>query len=302
MTLACSSAWFHPSGHSLGWDWLSRWSGDPLALFGIALCCGVYAAGVWRLWQRAGIGHGVRRWQAACFALSLGATAIALLSPVDTLSDHLFSVHMVQHELLLLVSAPLWAMSAPLVAMSWALPRPGRRFLQTNLHRPGAVRAWRVVGNPTFAVLLHAAVLWVWHAPSLFEAALRSEAVHAVQHLSFFATAVLFWWTIVYGRYGRIGYGVGVAFVFATATHGGVLGALFTLADRVVYQRYEQPTRSLGVNPVADQQLAGLLMWVPAGIILTCLGLALFAAWLGEARRRVRGWQTANGLGFLEDP
>jgi len=97
---------------------------------------------------------------------------------------------------------------------------------------------------------------------------------------------VLFWWGLVYGRYGRAAYGAAVLYVFATLVHTGLLGAMFALSERSFYPLYVERAEAAGVDAVADQQLAGLYMWVPSGIVLTLFGLALFAAWLGEAERR----------------
>jgi cytochrome c oxidase assembly factor CtaG len=129
--------------------------------------------------------------------------------------------------------------------------------------------------------------LWVWHVPALYDYALEHEAAHVVQHACFFGSAALFWWGIAHGRYGRGGYGAAVVYVFATAVHGGVLGALLTFSPRVWYVPY-LTSRSSGLTPLEDQQLAGLLMWVPTGIVLAGGGLALFAAWLRESDRNSR--------------
>jgi putative membrane protein len=109
-----------------------------------------------------------------------------------------------------------------------------------------------------------------------------------VQHVSFLVTAAVFWWGMIYGRYGRIGYGAGVLYVFLTAIHSSILGALVTIAPSLWYPRYAHTGAAWHVDPLEDQQLAGLLMWIPSGVILIVLGLALFAAWLGESERRAR--------------
>jgi putative membrane protein len=157
-----------------------------------------------------------------------------------------------------------------------------------GLTSPALTRAWRWVSAPFSILLLHGLVIWLWHLPALFEAALRSEAVHAAQHASFFMTACVFWWGILRGRYGRGGYGVAAAFVFATAMHTSVLGALLTVAGRLWYPLYVARGQPYAVDALEDQELAGLIMWVPAGVLLGLLALALFAAWLGEAGRQVR--------------
>src|SRR5438128_2539552 len=194
---------------------------------------------------------------------------------------------MAQHELLMLAAAPLIASAAPLIALLWVLPPGARRRVMLAVRRPSVVAATAVVTAPPTVWCVHATALWVWHLPALYDAALEHEAVHIVQHLSFFGSAALFWWGLVHGRYGRLGYGAAVVYVFATAVHGGVLGALLTFSPRVWYAPYliNHPT---GLTPLEDQQLAGLLMWVPAGLIFVVGGLVLFAAWLRESDRHTR--------------
>lgn len=264
------------------WGW---WTWDPLVLFGLALSAFLYARGLRRLWARAGVGQGIRKWEAGAFVAGWISVVVALISPLDPLSDVLFSAHMAQHEVLMLVSAPLLVLGRTLLAVLWAFESRERigRWVQS----PGVLSAWHGLTGPLVVWVLHAVALWVWHVPSLYEAALRNEAVHAVQHLSFFVTACLFWWTLVHGRFGRIGYGMAVFYVFTTAVHSSILGALLTVAPRLWYPIYEARTSRWNLEPLQDQQLAGLLMWVPAGVIFLVLGLALFAAWLGEAERRV---------------
>lgn len=262
----------------------SAWNGDPLVLVPIAAAAILYAAGraALRLRRRGGA---VRTFEAAAFAAGLAAVIVALVSPVDHLSERFFSVHMGQHELLMLVAAPLVVVGRPLIPFLAALPPPLQAVALRVARRRAVLRGWAFLTGPLVAVLLHAAARWVWHLPILFDAALESRAVHAAQHASFFFTAVLFWWSVVHGRYGRAGYGVAVLAVFLTAAHTGLLGAILTLAPSPLYRSY---ARLLGDGALADQVLAGLVMWVPAGALFTLVGLALFAAWLGEAARRAR--------------
>src|SRR5436190_5957638 len=208
----------------------------------LAATAAAYAGGVARLWRNAGVGRGVRRAQAAAFACGCLAIAAALLSPLDDWSERLLSAHMVQHEMLMLIAAPLVAMSAPLVALAWLLPAAGRRRAMSTVRHPGVEAAWGAVMAPPTVWLLHAIALWVWHLPALYQAAVESEPIHAVQHLCFFGTAVMFWWGIAHGRYGRIGYGAAVVYVFATAVHSGVLGALLTFSPDLWYPRYAPTT------------------------------------------------------------
>lgn len=247
-----------------------------------------YTVGVRRLWQTAAGRQTIRRWHVAAFALGCMSIAISLLSRLDALSDVLFSAHMVQHEILMLLSAPLMVLGRPFIATLWSLPAPVRAAVASIANRPPIAMAWERISGPFTVLFLHAAVLWVWHVPVLFEAALHNETIHAFQHLGFFLTAALFWWALVHGRYGRLGYGAGVLYVFATAMHSQVLGALLTFAAHGWYPTHATRTAAAYIDPIADQQLAGIVMWIPFGAVFLVVGLALFAAWLGEAERRVR--------------
>lgn len=282
--LACPRHLHHLSAHDVA-RW---WTFDPLVIPALSLSVALYALGVRRMWRAAGVGHGLRRWQVGCYAAGVLSAAAALLSPLDRLSDIFFSAHMTQHEVLMLVSAPLFVLGRPLLPYLQALPPRPREAVVRALRRPAVREAWGTVTGPLFVLLLHALVIWACHIPALFEAALASEAVHAVQHALFFGTAALFWWALVHGRYGRAGYGVGVLYVFATATHSGLLGALMTVAGGLWYPTHARRSLDWGVDALGDQQLAGLIMWIPAGILLTTAGLALLAAWLGESERRAR--------------
>lgn len=266
--------------------WLTWWTFDPLVIGGLATASIVYAVGVRRLYRVAGAGRRALLWRTLAYDAGILVCALALLSPLDHASDVLFSAHMVQHELLMVVAAPLIALARPMAPALWALPRRWRVRAGRALQRPGPVRAWHLVTAPVVALVLHALVRWLWHLPVLFDAALADEGVHAVQHLSFFLTAVLFWWALIHGRYGRVGYGVGVAFVFLTVVHSGLLAAILAFADHPLYAPHAAATARWGVDALVDQERAGLLMWIPVGVIMMAIGLALFAAWMGQASRR----------------
>ena len=255
------------------------WKPDIFAALALASSLGWYAGGLMRMAGKP------PRVEITAFAIGWSTLAVALLSPIATLSESLFSVHMTQHELLMLVAAPLVAIGRPLVPMLWALPQRWRSRMAAS----PTGEALRLASSPFAVFGLHALALWIWHLPSLYEAAVLDDRVHLVQHVCFTGTAALFWWGLIRGRYGRSGYGVALIYIFATALHSGGLGALLTFSDRPWYQLYVQ--RAHGGDALGDQQLGGVIMWVPAGVVLMLFGLAMFAAWLGEAeRRRQRGW------------
>jgi putative membrane protein len=241
----------------------------------------MYWVGVRRLWRRAGAGRGIGTGQAACFATAWLALALALTSPLDALGGALFSVHMVQHELLMVVAAPLFVMSRPLEAWTWALPAAWRQPLANAGRLRPVAAAWRTITQPLGAWTLHAVALWGWHIPWLFEAALTSAWLHALQHASFLGTALLFWWSVL-GRGGRRADAAGLASLFTTMLHTGALGALLTFAAHPWYAPYA--AGSFGLGALEDQQLGGLVMWVPGGLAYMGAGLAIVAAWLAPPR------------------
>lgn len=268
---------------------------EAIALGALALAAALYALGLRRLWREAGTGQGIRRVEALAYGGGLAATAVALAPPLDRASVELFSAHMAQHQLLLLVAPPLLVAGRPHVAALFALGGGGRAAAAATVRRPGFRRAWGALTAPSTAAVLHAAAIWGWHVPRLWDAALLDPRLHAVQHVTFFGTAVLFWWAMLRGRWGRAGYGVAVLYVFATAVHTSALGALLAYARTVWY-----PANASGAEPAAalgDQQLGGLVMWIPSGALLTLLGVGLFAAWLGELERRSGEARSASAPG-----
>lgn len=271
----------------------SRWTFEPVTVTLLVLSSLVYATGVRAAWRQAGAGAGFRWWQAGAFAAGIATLAVAQISPLAWLSDVLFSAHMAQHEILMLISAPLLVMGQPLLALLWAVPAGRRQAVAQRFRGPAVTRTWRALTAPFTVLILHAVALWVWHVPALFQAALADEGIHFVQHMCFLVSAALFWWGMIYGRYGRIGYGVAILYVFVTALHSTILGALLTVAPGVWYPAYEATAAAWRLDPLADQQLAGLIMWVPAGVGFLVVGLALVAAWLGDSERRVARGSTA---------
>jgi len=289
--MGLASLAYHPVPRiALAWTW------DPLPLWTLTTALVLYLIGVFRLWSSAGIGHGVSSGRVACFVLGIAAALFALVSPLDQLSDGLFAAHMSQHELLMVVAAPLLVLGRPFTVCIWTLPSKRRGAVVGYFRRPAARAAWQFVSAPLLALVLHGAVRWLWHLPSLFEAAMRNEAIHAVQHLSFFCSAALLWWAMVHGRYGRAGYALSVLFVFATALHTSILGVLISVAPRVIYHVYQGRTEAYGWHALDDQALAGIIMWVPSGTLFMGCALALFAVWLGQAEQRAERSPFPNAL------
>jgi putative membrane protein len=267
---------------------LHTWTFEPGVVVPLVAAMAMYALGVTKLWRQGGVGAGIARWQVCAFLAGCTAIAAALVSPLDAVSDALSSAHMVQHELLMIVAAPLLVAGVPGLAVLFALPARARRTVGGITRRTPVAAVWGALTAPAVVWLLHAVALWVWHVPALYQSALEDERLHALQHGCFFITALLFWWGLTRGRYGRMGYGAAVIYVFATALHTGLLGAAMTISPSVWYPFYAASTPAWGLTPLEDQQLAGLIMWVPAGLVFTGMGLLFFATWVRESERRSR--------------
>jgi putative membrane protein len=258
-------------------SWLS-WSFDPLVLCTLGVSLGLYALGYRRLrWRSLARTHTRRDRQAAAFLGGWSLLVIALVSPLDGLGAALFSAHMVQHELLMIAAAPLLVLGRPLGVWVWALPPRWRQHVGNAVRWRPLKATWRAMTAPAGAWLLHAAALWLWHMPALFQGALLHPWVHTLQHTSFLASALLFWWTIF-----RHPGGAAMLSLFTTMVHTGALGALLTLSPGLWYPLYVEPTAALGFDPLQDQQMGGLVMWVPGGVAYLVSALAMAARWLDE--------------------
>jgi putative membrane protein len=247
-----------------------------LVLGGCLIAAWLYGRGLRAVWARAGAERVVNRWQAMAFAAGVLTIGIALESPLDTWATALFSVHMVQHLLLMLVAAPLVVLGMPLAVLVWGLPsewRPQARPLGKLAH---------VLGTAPLAFGLHSLALWAWHVPLLYDEAIAFPPVHLVEHLSFALTALLFWWTLLGS--GRPAGGAAVLYVFAMALQSTLLGALLTFSHQPWYTSHLNTTSAWGLAPMDDQQLAGLIMWIPGGSVYLISALALFAHWLRAER------------------
>ena len=266
-------------------DLWSAWTFEPLVVVGVILSGFLYVIGVRRLWARES-GVGIRRWEAAAFAVGWSCLVIALVSPVHALGGVLFSAHMTQHELLISVCAPLLVLGRPIVPFLWAMPMAWRRKLGNWTRGESVGRTWGALSMPSVAFFLHAIALWVWHLPGPYQSTLTSELMHSLQHISFLGSGLLFWWTVFKNRGSELGYGAAVFYLFGTALQTGALGALLTFAPHLWYPAYAATTGPWGLTPLEDQQLGGLIMWIPGSIPYVIAGLYMFARWLSAAEAR----------------
>jgi cytochrome c2 len=141
---------------------------------------------------------------------------------------------------------------------------------------------------PSVAFALHAIALWTWHLPGLYQATLTNDLLHSLQHTSFIFTALLFWWTILGANRGQLARGKAILYLFLTALQTGALGALLTFAPSLWYPAYAATTGPWGLSPLDDQQLGGLIMWIPGSIAYLVAALVLFAEWLRDSEKQAR--------------
>ena len=284
--LFSGAAWAH-GGH--GHSEPPGWTLDPWIITPLLLTVALFAGGWLRLYGRSSSGRTTLRARAWLFAIGWLTLAGALVSPLHEAGERSFTAHMLEHELLMLLAAPLLVLSEPLAVMLWAFPGAARRIVgQLATARPIA-GPFRALTGAVTATFIQAAVLWIWHMPSLFYVALANEGWHATQHLCFIVSALLFW-TAMLGRHGA---GASTApdrmlaafCLVVTSVITGALGALMAFSDSPWYAGYARLALGpFGLTPAEDQQLAGLLMWVPGGLVHLVAGLALFRSVLVPQR------------------
>jgi cytochrome c oxidase assembly factor CtaG len=267
----------HGDEHGSATSWtFDPWVVVPLAAFGL-----LYGVGAIRLASRSRRParlqlRGLMGW------VGLLTLAGALISPLHWLGEHLFTFHMIEHEIVMAISAPLIVLARPVAVLLWGLPQSLRHVVGSVIRSPLVRRPWNWSTDATTATFIHGAAIWAWHVPVLFDAAVTNQLLHRTQHLSFFAAAILFWWAIFW----KSEHGAAAGHLFVTMVHTSVLGALMALAPRVLFLAQTQAAMDWGLSPLEDQQLAGMVMWVPAGTIYAAATMMMLALWIRSASTR----------------
>jgi len=263
--------------------WSVPWSWEPAIVLPLSLLLLIYTLGA----ARRG-GFRPLRWRHTAFYAGWATLSLALTSPIHELGEQLFSAHMLQHEILILISAPLISASHPGATLLWAFAPRHRSEIGGWVHRIERSHPVQLLMAPLNAWILEAVALWLWHIPFLYEATLRSDWVHAAQHLSFLATAVLFWSALFGVGRSAMSYGAATLYVFGTAVHCSALGALLTFSKVLWYPAYASTTAAWGLTPLEDQQLGGAIMWVPSGVVFIAVAMVLMGRWLAESDKRLK--------------
>jgi len=279
-----------PLDRAVGWH---DWNWDPVILLNLMLMLWLYDRGRRKLQRRwmermtSNVDVETTRqrlitpWRAGAFAIGMLVLMLALVSPLDPLGEQLGWAHMVQHMLLMTVAAPLLMIAAPGLICLCGLSPAARRAVMQVRRAIGNRRRW--FWSPLVVWSLYAMMTWVWHIPKLYQAALRDPWIHDLQHLTFFISACLFWRVLLdpAARQTLSG-GLAVLYLFTTTLHATVLGVLMTLAPTAWYPAYERSTHWWGLTALEDQQIAGLIMWMPACLTYVVVAIALFAKALEE--------------------
>ena len=267
----------------------------PLLLLGY-----LYTAGWLRLRRRTADSRRERQkirrppltatWRLISYLTGLVLVALALLSPIDSLGQQLFFMHMIQHLLLIMIAPPLLLIANPMPVVLWGLPDKWR--LKTGhaighiLHRDSQFRhVLRTLTAPGIIWLVWVIALFGWHDPAMYNAALRYEFLHDLEHLSFFLASMLFWWHVtgagprVHKQFGYVGR---IAFVLAAVPPNMALGVWLAFNNNVIYTYYEAVPRLWGIDALTDQRIGGVIMWIPGSMMFLLAALILTAQYLGS--------------------
>jgi putative membrane protein len=264
------------------YEW--SWSLHPSVLIGTGLLGALYVWGIGPLRRRRQLGPPVPAPRRASFAAALLVLLVSLNGPMHDLSDYyLFSVHMVQHLLLTLVFPPLLIYGTP----GW--------LLRPLLRPPMVLLVARFVTRPLVAGVIFAVTLAIWHLTPFYELMMREHEVHIITHLLFMVAATIMWWPVMspLPELPRLPYGLGMLYLFLVGIPMQVVAALITTSDQVLYPWYSVAPRTWGLSPLDDQQLGGLLMWVPGNLYMFLAIGVLFFLWARESEagkgRRAKG-------------
>lgn len=254
--------------HGIGGTAADGPSSAPMVLaclFGVTTL--LYATGILRIRQQAGL-RIVARGQSLAFGAAMTALVLILLSPLDAYADALFSMHMIQHLILTLIVPPMLVWSRPALVMLWAFPRSVRKEIGSAWRAGGFDRIVGRLMHPVAVGLLFSSTFAFWHLPRPYAWALNNAWAHAFEHATLFVTAVMFWSLVIEpsGR-RRMGVAATMTFVAGSAVVSGLPGALMLLSPEPLYPIHEAGAAQWGLTLLEDQQLAGLIMWIPVGLL-----------------------------------
>ena len=263
---AAPSAMAH-GGIDAGQEPWTAWNTNPLPTILVLLAAYVYLNGLSN-WDRPT--HPVNNWQKASFLFGLFLVFFALQSPLDPISDHLLSFHQMQHFILRMVAPMFILLGAPLTPMLRGMPAWARQGIIRPMAKSHYVRqVYRLLTNPIFAIFFFLGSLYLWQFPGAFNLALRNDEVHALMHLTMSLSGFLFWWVVIDPppHRSRLHYGLRVLYLGLIVLPNTLLGAAITFSDGLLYSAYADVVQPYGLSLETDQQLGGLMLWVPGDMM-----------------------------------
>jgi putative membrane protein len=277
-TILLTALYTHSADEPVGNLWLA-WTLDPILLLELAVLLGAYFYAIGPLRRRMGVAEPVSRARVTWFVLGWLTLFLALVSPLDTLGDdYLFSAHMIQHMLIAVVAPPLLLVGLP----AW--------LFEPLFRTETARRIGRWIAYPIIAFGLLQVDLWLWHAPPLYDLTLANETVHVFEHLTFFVFGLLYWLPIASptSYLPRISKPFAILYLFIGCQPMVALGAIITFAASPLYTPYISAPRVWGLSPIEDQQLGGLIMWLPSNIPYLIALSIVFFQWIADHDRAER--------------
>jgi len=256
-----------------------NWNFAPSILMMLFSQAALYGYLIYLARQDGHWGSEVRASHVIYFALGLILIFTALVTPIDALSNEaLFSAHMVQHILLMLLASACLLLGTP------------GYWIRYLYDLPVLKKVLPIATHPIVTLLSFNAVMWIWHLPALYEGALRDPNIHILEHMMFLVFGVLMWLPVVHDVPPKhvLSYPARMAYLFACMVSSSILGAIFAFAPAIAFPFYGDVPLAFGLTPMTDQQLAGLIMWVPGSSIFFVAILVVFAAWLKAEDRTAK--------------
>ena len=272
-----------------GLPWWQAWSFDPTLIIPVAVIGWFYLRGL-RRWEQRSRAH--PWWRTALFYGGLATYLLAMESPLDRLGEHHFSMHMIQHELVMMYAVPMLLLGAPTTPLLRGMPGWLRHGVVRPLAGTSAMRfAYRAITHPAVAIMALTTVVWAWHlVPGWWEAALADQKIHDLQHFAFTGVAMLFWWNVIDPKplHSRIPHLPRILYIFGGSLPKHILAAMITFSSHTFYPTYLEARQVIPIDPVSDQQLAGLIMWVPSEAATLIAMAIVFFMWVGASEQRQR--------------
>jgi cytochrome c oxidase assembly factor CtaG len=266
------------------WDW-------RLDVIFVLLFMGAMYTRGWFVLRKKGA-QIANRWRLVSYLAGLAFLAIALMSAIDVFQDLLFFVHMIQHLFLVMIAPPLLLLANPMPVFMWALPRGLRLWVGQFFKRGAYPRSvLKDISSPMVIWLAYTVTLWLWHDPSAYVAAIENDFLHDIEHLSFFITGMLLWWYITNAApklHGKRPPMLRIGLASITYFQNLFLGMGLALWGSLIYDHYANVPRVWGIDPVRDQSIGGLIMWIPGGMMYGIAILVLINDVISEAERKAR--------------